>query len=109
MVTFHLKRFGSQSKQACANSDKELVQLLKLSKKISFPETLDLTPFVTHKSVSPIPRDNKYSLFAVVNHDGTSVNGHYITFIRQQNGCWYECNDSTIIPVTTKTVLSTEA
>ena len=43
--------------------------------------SLSLSLSHTHSSESS---DNRYSLFAVVNHSGSLFNGHYTCFVRQQ-------------------------
>lgn len=53
--------------------------------------------------------DNRYSLFAVVNHRGLAINaGHYITYVRQQQNFWYECNDDVIRKSKLEEVLASE-
>ncbi|XP_050299673.1 ubiquitin carboxyl-terminal hydrolase 22 [Anthonomus grandis grandis] len=98
VATFHLKRFS--------HSDAGI----KISTAISFPEMIDMTPFMSkRKKEKPFPSDNRYSLFAVVNHSGDSANeGHYIAFVRQHLDYWYKCNDEVLTPVKLKDVLSSE-
>ncbi|KAL1502844.1 hypothetical protein ABEB36_007928 [Hypothenemus hampei] len=98
VTTFHLKRFS--------HSDAGI----KISTAISFPEIIDMTPFMSkRKEEKPFPADNRYSLFAVINHSGDSANrGHYVAFIRQHYDYWYKCNDDIITPVTLKEVLASE-
>lgn len=82
----------------------------KISTKISFPETLDMTPFMSRPTVvTPIPADNRYSLFAVINHLGNSINGgHYTAYVRQQREFWYKCDDHLITRVNLPEVLESE-
>ncbi|CAG9770360.1 unnamed protein product [Ceutorhynchus assimilis] len=98
VATFHLKRFS--------HSDAGI----KISTAINFPDILDMTPFMTKKKKkSPFSTDNRYSLFAVINHSGDSANeGHYIAFVRQHYNYWYKCNDEVITQVTLKDVLASE-
>lgn len=84
--------------------------MAKVSTSISFPEMLDMTPFMSHSGTSfPVPSDNRYSLFAVINHDGKSINGgHYTAYVRQQKDFWYKCNDHHIRRATLREVLDSE-
>lgn len=60
------------------------------------------------QTVDPFNNDNKYSLFAVVNHQGTLESGHYTTFIRQQKDQWFKCDDAIITKASIKDVLDSE-
>lgn len=55
----------------------------------------------------PLPR-SRYSLFAVVNHQGTLESGHYTTFIRQHKDQWFKCDDAIITKASIKDVLDSE-
>lgn len=114
VVSIHLKRF----EHTVDESGK------KISTLISFPETLDMTPFMSDTAleqknyqqknstsapvVSTIPSDNRYSLFAVVSHSGTIHSGHYIAYVRQQRDYWYTCDDHVITRTTLREVLASE-
>lgn len=84
----------------------------KISTVISFPETLDMTPFMSRhgrRDTPTVPSDNRYSLFAVINHVGSSINvGHYTAFVRQQHDCWYKCDDHVITRANLREVLDSE-
>lgn len=82
----------------------------KISTLISFPEMLDMTPFMSrNNNESAIPSDNRYSLFAVINHIGSSIYaGHYTAFVRQQHDSWYKCNDDVITRANLQEVLDSE-
>ncbi|KAF2882043.1 hypothetical protein ILUMI_24143 [Ignelater luminosus] len=103
VLCFHLKRF-----QHLNDLEK------KVSTKIKFPELLDMTPFMTKQKNDTIlhlqlPYDNKYMLFAVINHVGTSINaGHYISYIRYQDRFWYKCDDLIISEAGIDEVLQSE-
>ncbi len=34
-----------------------------------------------------------YELYAIINHDGSFIRGHYVTIIEDQSGNWYHFND----------------
>ena len=64
------------------------------------------SPSRTNRSVLCAWR--RYSLFAVVNHQGTLESGHYTTFIRQHKDQWFKCDDAIITKATIKDVLDSE-
>lgn len=72
---------------------------------------LDMTPFMSRSTTeSSFPPDNRYSLFAVINHKGISIGGgHYIAYVRQQRDYWYKCDDSLITRAHLSEVLNSEA
>ena len=92
VASFHLKRFEHSSRLH-----------KKITTRVDFPEIIDMTPFITGAilhlkltqkySFYPISGrgdgskdltepDNKYVLFAVINHIGTLDAGHYTSYIR---------------------------
>ncbi len=73
---FHLKRFEHSNKIH-----------KKISTHISFPEVLDMSPFMSEKSGKDV--EKKYFLFAVVNHHGNLESGHYTSFIRLTHDQWF--------------------
>lgn len=84
--------------------------MAKVSTSISFPEILDMTPFMSRSETSyAVPSDNRYSLFAVINHGGNSIHGgHYTAYVRQQKDFWYKCDDYHITRATLREVLDSE-
>ncbi|PSN30985.1 Ubiquitin carboxyl-terminal hydrolase 22 [Blattella germanica] len=94
----------------------------KIKTFVAFPEHLDMTPFMSHRrnhnnnntnntfrglnSVSV--SDNRYSLFAVINHLGSLDAGHYTAFIRQQRDHWFKCDDHLITRANLREVLDSE-
>jgi ubiquitin carboxyl-terminal hydrolase 8 len=82
ILVIDLKRFTSDNRK-----DQRLV---------SFPiENLDLSSYV----IGYTPETYKYELYAVCNHIGNALGGHYTAFIKNANGNWYHMNDSTITKV----------
>lgn len=56
----------------------------KISAHISFPDQLDLTPYITPPGSINNPTFN-YHLFAVISHFGSSVEtGHYMCYVKLQ-------------------------
>ncbi|KAM5221423.1 ubiquitin carboxyl-terminal hydrolase 51 [Ctenodactylus gundi] len=107
VACFHLKRFEHVGKQR-----------QKINTFISFPLELDMTPFLASTKESrmkegqsptdSVPNENKYSLFAVINHHGTLESGHYTSFIRQQKDQWFSCDDAIITKATIEDLLYSE-
>ncbi|CAM8919575.1 unnamed protein product [Rhodiola kirilowii] len=95
VLTIALKRFQSGS-------------FGKLDKSVTFPETLDLGPYMTNA----VDDTDVYSLYAVVVHIGmrnASHCGHYICYIKNFHGNWYLIDDSQVIRVALNEVLSEPA
>ncbi|XP_003135158.1 ubiquitin carboxyl-terminal hydrolase 51 [Sus scrofa] len=107
VACFHIKRFEHVGKQR-----------RKINTFISFPLELDMTPFLSSTKESKMkerqpqtdyaPIENKYSLFAVINHHGTLESGHYTSFIRQQKDQWFSCDDAVITKATIEDLLYSE-
>lgn len=110
VASFHLKRFEHSSQ-----IDR------KISAFVSFPAELDMTPFMsTHRRTVDVGaadnnnapdgifEDNRYSLFAVVNHLGSLDAGHYTAYVRQMKGSWFKCDDHMITRASLREVLDSE-
>ncbi|XP_054282404.1 ubiquitin carboxyl-terminal hydrolase 22-like [Macrosteles quadrilineatus] len=103
VACFHLKRFEHSNRLH-----------KKISTEVVFPQELDMSPFMSHKRnthVSHIPstlEDYRYSLFAVINHEGSLDTGHYTAYIRQQHRHWYKCDDHMITRAHISQVLDSE-
>lgn len=107
---FHLKRFEHSN-----------MTRRKIPTYISFPMDLDLSPFMASRRSANgkdqkvvnddlhISKNNKYSLFAVINHLGSLQSGHYSVFVRQHEDQWFRCNDSVIMKASIQDVLQSEA
>lgn len=63
---------------------------------------------VTLRSRLLLPFRTRYSLFAVVNHQGTLESGHYTSFIRQHKDQWFKCDDAIITKASIEDVLDSE-
>ncbi|CAD5329656.1 unnamed protein product [Arabidopsis thaliana] len=80
----------------------------KLNKRISFPETLDLNPYMSEGGDG----SDVYKLYAVIVHLdmlNASFFGHYICYIKDFCGNWYRIDDSEIESVELEDVLSQRA
>ncbi|MED6144856.1 hypothetical protein PIB30_019476 [Stylosanthes scabra] len=77
----------------------------KLNKRISFPETLNLSPYMSE----PGDGSDIYKLYAVVVHIdmlNASFFGHYICYIKDFHGNWYRIDDWKVVKVDMEEVLS---
>ncbi|KAI1429867.1 hypothetical protein F5Y12DRAFT_725926 [Xylaria sp. FL1777] len=85
---------------------------VKILSRMPFPfEEFDLEPYaIDSESRTQIARllggeaaegficDTVYSLYAVVAHAGVNLNsGHYISYVKADNGTWTQCNDTLIV------------
>ncbi|KAJ0091249.1 hypothetical protein Patl1_12663 [Pistacia atlantica] len=64
----------------------------KLNKRVSFPETLDLSPYMSEEGGGA----DVYKLYAVVVHVdmlNASFFGHYICYVKDFSGNWYRVDD----------------
>jgi ubiquitin carboxyl-terminal hydrolase 8 len=92
ILVIDLKRFTSNNRK-----DQRLV---------SFPlENLDLSSFV----IGYEPETYKYDLYAVCNHSGNVLGGHYTAFIKNANGKWYHINDTNVTQLEEHEVVSSKA
>ncbi|GFP81638.1 ubiquitin carboxyl-terminal hydrolase 19 [Phtheirospermum japonicum] len=77
----------------------------KLNKRVTFPEILDLRPFMTESEDG----NDVYKLYAVIVHVdmlNASYFGHYICYIRDFCGRWYRIDDCKVACVGLDEVLS---
>ncbi|XP_071715714.1 ubiquitin carboxyl-terminal hydrolase 15 [Rutidosis leptorrhynchoides] len=77
----------------------------KLNKCISYPEMLDMIPFMTGKDdIPPL-----YTLYGVVVHLDTmnaSFSGHYISYVKDLQGYWSRIDDAQVHRVPLSQVMS---
>ncbi|XP_051143968.1 ubiquitin carboxyl-terminal hydrolase 17-like [Andrographis paniculata] len=95
ILTIVLKRFRSGN-------------LEKLNKVIHFPEILDLEPYMSGRA----DKYSTYQLYAVVVHlnmMNAAYSGHYICYVKDIHGEWFQIDDSRVNRVDRETVLSAEA
>lgn len=80
----------------------------KLNKRVTFPETLDLSPYVSGKGNGLLI----YKLYAVVVHVdmlNASFFGHYVCYVKDLHGSWYRIDDFKVKRVDLEDVLSERA
>nr|KAJ0187691.1 hypothetical protein LSAT_V11C900496880 [Lactuca sativa] len=77
----------------------------KINKCITFPDMLDMIPFMTGTDdVPPL-----YMLYGVVVHLDTmnaSFSGHYISYVKDLRGNWFRIDDTHVQPVSVTQVMS---
>ncbi|KAM6933571.1 ubiquitin carboxyl-terminal hydrolase 2-like [Xenentodon cancila] len=93
ILVLHLKRFSEARRSS------------KLSTFVNFPmKDLELREFASENT------NAIYSLYAVSNHSGTTMGGHYTAYCRNPNsGEWYTFNDSRVTPMSSSQVRSSDA
>ncbi|XP_024018956.1 ubiquitin carboxyl-terminal hydrolase 15 [Morus notabilis] len=77
----------------------------KINKCITFPDMLDMIPFMTGTGdIPPL-----YLLYAVVVHLDTlnaSFSGHYVSYVKDLQGNWFRIDDTEVQPVPMSQVMS---
>jgi len=84
---------------------------VKLAKHIEYPMILDMKEYkLINKTI-----ENKYELYGVVNHIGSSTNsGHYYSYCRnlmstKDDQSWYELNDTSISKIPSSKIVNKNA
>ncbi|KAM6907506.1 ubiquitin carboxyl-terminal hydrolase 2 isoform 2-T2 [Xenentodon cancila] len=95
ILVLHLKRFSDSN-----------VRASKLSTFVNFPlKDLDMREFSAEPGEHPV-----YNLYAVSNHTGNTLGGHYTAYCRNPAlGEWYSYNDSRVSPISSSQVRSSNA
>ncbi|XP_061905032.1 ubiquitin carboxyl-terminal hydrolase 2-like [Entelurus aequoreus] len=95
ILVLHLKRFSDSS-----------VRASKLSTYVNFPlKELDLREFASEGSERAV-----YNLYAVSNHWGNTLGGHYTAYCKNAMvGEWYSYNDCRVSPMSSSHVRSSNA
>uniref|UniRef100_A0A3P9M1N0 Ubiquitin carboxyl-terminal hydrolase n=1 Tax=Oryzias latipes TaxID=8090 RepID=A0A3P9M1N0_ORYLA len=95
ILVIHLKRFSDSNSRSS-----------KLSTFVNFPlKELDLREFSADNSEHPV-----YNLYAVSNHTGNTLGGHYTAYCRNPAlGEWYSYNDSRVSPISSGQVRTSNA
>jgi ubiquitin carboxyl-terminal hydrolase 36/42 len=69
----------------------------KIDKKVDFPNTLDLGPFLSPETRPGGDSQAVYHLYSVLVHAGRSTHsGHYYSFIKAPAGMWHVMDDSRV-------------
>jgi hypothetical protein len=69
---------------------------VKINDFYEFPYELDMTKYIMQNNKDH--NNSIYTLKSIVVHMGTCENGHYYSFIKNENEKWYEFNDTQIRP-----------
>ncbi|KAK1153454.1 ubiquitin carboxyl-terminal hydrolase 2-like isoform X1 [Acipenser oxyrinchus oxyrinchus] len=95
ILVLHLKRFSEAR-----------IRTSKLSTFVNFPlKDLDLREFASENSTHAV-----YNLYAVSNHSGTTMGGHYTAYCRSpSSGEWSTFNDSRVTPMSSSQVRTSDA
>ncbi|EPY88023.1 ubiquitin carboxyl-terminal hydrolase 2-like protein [Camelus ferus] len=95
ILVLHLKRF-SESR----------IRTSKLTTFVNFPlRDLDLREFASENTNHAV-----YNLYAVSNHSGTTLGGHYTAYCRSPvTGEWHTFNDSSVSPMSPSQVRTSDA
>ncbi|XP_006833978.1 PREDICTED: ubiquitin carboxyl-terminal hydrolase 2 isoform X3 [Chrysochloris asiatica] len=95
ILVLHLKRF-SESR----------IRTSKLTTFVNFPlRDLDLREFASENTNHAV-----YTLYAVSNHSGTTMGGHYTAYCRSPvTGEWHTFNDSSVTPMSSSQVRTSDA
>ena len=73
---------------------------------IDFPiNNLDLSPYV----IGYKKEMYKYELYGVCNHSGSTMGGHYTSYVKNANGKWYHFNDTSVTEVSESSIVSPKA
>ncbi|XP_031173823.1 ubl carboxyl-terminal hydrolase 18-like [Sander lucioperca] len=74
------------------NIGKNTANIVKLAKRVAFPENLDLK----YMMKDPEVHRTVYELYAVVAHIGTHHCGHYTAYVRGDDDTWYHADDTLV-------------
>jgi ubiquitin C-terminal hydrolase len=72
---------------------------------VHFPLTLDLSKYV----IGYNKENYIYDLYAVCNHSGSVLGGHYTSFVKNANGNWYHYNDTLVKLVDVSKIVTPQA
>ncbi|XP_054627080.1 ubiquitin carboxyl-terminal hydrolase 47 isoform X2 [Dunckerocampus dactyliophorus] len=95
LLTLQLKRF---------DFDYTTMHRIKLNDRMTFPEELDMSPFIDVEDES-LPT---FELFSVMVHSGSAAGGHYYACIKSfTDGQWYSFNDQHVSKITQEDIRKT--
>ena len=92
ILVIDLKRFTANNRK-----DQRLV---------TFPiDDLDLSSY----AIGYYPESYHYELYAVCNHMGNVMGGHYTAFIKNSNSLWYHMNDTNVNEISISEIITSAA
>ncbi|KAL5212300.1 hypothetical protein ABZP36_023147 [Zizania latifolia] len=77
----------------------------KINKCVTFPDMLDMVPFVTGAGDNP-PLYFLYAMVVHVDTENASFSGHYISYVKDMQGTWLRIDDSEVHAVSLNQVMS---
>ncbi|CAF4288653.1 unnamed protein product, partial [Rotaria magnacalcarata] len=92
--------------------DKDVKVIRKIKQFISYPEVLDISPFLTSEIIQLNHEQSTsnvyiYKLNAVVVHIGEAADsGHIFSYIRSPDNLWYKADDTSVQRIDLDTVLA---
>jgi len=73
---------------------------------VDFPlDNLNLSPYV----IGYKKEMYKYELYGVCNHSGSTMGGHYTSYVKNANGKWYHFNDTSVTEISESSIVSPKA
>jgi len=98
VLQLHLKRFGISEGGGSA----------KIGHHVTFPELLNVQPF-TSPEEQHSENSFDYALYAVVVHVGASIwRRHYVAYVKDHRGEWFQMDDHKASPVSLSEVLNVQ-
>ncbi|XP_013359788.1 PREDICTED: ubiquitin carboxyl-terminal hydrolase 17-like protein 6 [Chinchilla lanigera] len=78
----------------------------KIAKHVQYSEWLDMQPYMSEHNTGPV----LYTLYAVLVHAGhTCHSGHYFSYVKAPDGCWYQMNDNKVTACDRSSVIAQDA
>lgn len=88
-------------------------QMMKMSRRVHFPEVLDISQYCSFERLYTKNKANgeklPYRLMSVVEHKGNAFGGHYQTYRRAGSKDWVLVSDESVLPVSWNDVQRCEA
>ena len=82
-------------------------KMRKIRGLIRYPEALDMSGYINHGSEELL--QCKYNLTAIAVHMGSINAGHYVAYVKKEDGLWYYVNDERVSKVQLYEVLNQDA
>ena len=88
ILCLQLKRF---------DFDYKTMMRIKLNNKVTFPETLDIRPYLDESTLNKPDLKTDYELFSIMIHSGSATGGHYYAYVKDfLTNEWYNFNDERV-------------
>jgi uncharacterized UBP type Zn finger protein len=94
-LMFSINRFKLSMNQVIKNGVKSKVAFAqKINTPLQVSEEISIHDYV-HNPTMNID-DYKYDLQGVIVHRGSITGGHYVAYVKKNNGTWFYCDDSSV-------------